>query len=162
MPGGGLSPEGYWINCRPGFFLPVRGLSRLYRRLFIERLRTAFDAGTLGFFGELAGLATPAAFAAHLRPLRRIEWVVYAKRAFGGPQQVLDYLGRYTHRVAIAGRGTGPLPLEGLPHPQRPKVMSLAAAESIRRFLLPSCQTASAGSAISASLPTHTAAPSSP
>jgi hypothetical protein len=102
VPGGGLSPEGRWIACRPGFFLPVRVLSRLYRRLFLARLRAAFDAGRLGFFGELAGLAKPAVFAAHLQPLRRIEWIVYAKRPFGGPQQVLDYLGRYTHRVAIA------------------------------------------------------------
>ena len=124
VPGGGLSPEGRWIACRPGFFLPVRVLSRLYRRLFLERLRAAFDAGMLGFFGELAGLAKPAAFAAHLRPLRRVEWVVYAKRPFGGPQQVLDYLGRYTHRVAIANsrlvalaERTGLLPLEGLSAP---------------------------------------------
>ena len=102
VPGGGLSPDGRWIACRPGFFLPVRVLSRLYRRLFLERLRAAFEAGMLSFFGELAGLANAAAFAAHLRPLRSVEWVVYAKRPFGGPQQVLDYLGRYTHRVAIA------------------------------------------------------------
>ena len=122
VPGGGLSPDGRWIACRPGFFLPVRVLSRLYRRLFLERLRAAFDAGTLGSSASSAGLAKPAAFAAHLRPLRQVEWVVYAKRPFGGPQQVLDYLGRYTHRVAIANsrlidldRRTGPLPLEGLP-----------------------------------------------
>src|SRR3954469_20785708 len=102
VPGGGLSPEGSRIACRPGFFLPVRVLSRLYRRLSLAGLRAAFDAGRLGFFGELAGLAKPAVFAAHLQPLRRIEWIVYAKRPFGGPQQVLDYLGRYTHRVAIA------------------------------------------------------------
>ena len=76
-------------------------LSRLYRRLFLERLRAAFNAGTLDFFGELAALAKPTTFAAHLRALRRIDWVVYAKRPFGGPQQVLGYLGRYTHRVAI-------------------------------------------------------------
>ena len=143
VPGGGLSPEGYWINCRPGFFLPVRVLSRLYRRLFMERLCTAFDAGTLGFFGELAGLATPAAFAAHLLPLHSIEWVVYAKRPFGGPQQVLDYLGRYTHRVAIANsrlialaEGQVRFRWKDYRHPQRPKVMSLAAGEFIRRFLL--------------------------
>src|SRR3954471_16517243 len=95
VPGGGVSAEGRWIACRPGFFLPVRVLSRLYRRLFLEGLRAAFDAGMLGFFGELAGLAKPPAFAAHLRSLHKIEWVVYAKRPFGGPQQVLDYLGRY-------------------------------------------------------------------
>ena len=96
VPGGGLSPDGRWIACRPGFFLPVRVLSRLYRRLFLKRLQTAFDAGKLSFFGELAALAMPAAFAAYLRPLSRIEWVVYAKRPFGGPRQVLDYLARYT------------------------------------------------------------------
>jgi hypothetical protein len=122
VPGGGVSPDGRWIACRPGFFLSVRVLSRLYRRLFLERLQAAFNAGRLNFFGELAGLIKPAAFATHLRPLRRVEWVVYAKRPFGGPQQVLDYLGRYTqpgrdlqqsaHRC---GRRRGPLPLEGLP-----------------------------------------------
>jgi hypothetical protein len=143
VPGGGLSPEGSWIACRPGFFLPVRVLSRLYRRLFLERLRTAFDAGRLGFFGELAGLAKPPAFAAHLRPLHTIEWVVYAKRPFGGPQQVLDYLGRYTHRVAIVNNRLLALADEEVRfrwkdyrHPQRPKVMSLPAGEFIRRFLL--------------------------
>jgi hypothetical protein len=143
VPGGGLSPEGRWIACRPGFFLPVRVLSRLYRRLFLARLRAAFDAGRLGFFGELAGLAKPAVFAAHLQPLRRIEWIVYAKRPFGGPQQVLDYLGRYTHRVAIANsrlialaEGQVRFRWKDYRHPQRPKVMSLAAGEFIRRFLL--------------------------
>ena len=143
VPGGGLSPEGRWIACRPGFFLPVRVLSRLYRRLFLERLRTAFDAKMLRFFGELAGLAKPAAFAAHLQPLRKVEWVVYAKRPFGGPQQALDYLGRYTHRVAIAN--TRLIALAGgqvrfrwkdYRHPQRPKIMALPAGEFIRRFLL--------------------------
>jgi hypothetical protein len=93
VPGGGLSPEGRWVAGRSGSFLSVRVLSRLYRRLFLERVR-AFNAGMLGFFGELAGLTEPAAFVAHLRPLRRLKWVVYAKRPFGGPQQVLDYLGR--------------------------------------------------------------------
>jgi hypothetical protein len=124
-------------------FLPVRVLSRLYRRLFLERLRAAFDAGTLGFFGELAELAKPAAFAAHLRPLRGIEWVVYAKRPFGGPQQVLDYLGRYTHRVAIANSrlialagGQVRFRWKDYRHPQRPKVMTLPVSEFIRRFLL--------------------------
>ena len=90
-----MSPEGRWIACRPGFFLPVRVLSRLYHRLFLKRLQTAFDAGKLGFFGELAALAMPAAFA-YLRPLSRIGWVVYAKLPFGGPRQILDYLARYT------------------------------------------------------------------
>jgi len=102
VPGGGLAPDGRWIACRPGFFLSVRVLSRLYRRLFLERLESAFHAGAVKFFGDLIPLGDPAAFAAHLRPLRQIDWVVYAKRPFGGPQQVLDYLGRYTHRLAIA------------------------------------------------------------
>ena len=103
VPGGGPSPDGTrWIGCRPSFFLPVRVLSRLFRRLFLDELRAAFEADDLGFFGELAELAEPAAFARRLRELRRIEWVVYAKPPFGGPAQVLAYLGRYTHRVAIA------------------------------------------------------------
>jgi hypothetical protein len=143
VPGGGLSSEGRWIACRPSFFLPVRVLSRLYRRLFLERLRAAFDAGRLGFFGELAGLAKPAVFAAHLQPLRRIEWIVYAKRPFGGPQQVLDYLGRYTHRDAITnsrliGLDDGEVHFrwKDYRHPQRPKVMALPVGEFIRRFLL--------------------------
>ena len=143
VPGGGLSPGGRLIACRPGFFLPVRVLSRLYRRLFLERLRAAYDAGMLSFFGELTALAAPAAFAAYLRPLRKLKWVVYAKRPFGGPQQVLDYFGRYTHRVAIANSrlidlaaGRVRFRWKDYRHPQRPKVMALAAGEFIRRFLL--------------------------
>ena len=85
VPGGGLSPEDRWVECRPGFFLPVRVLARLYRRLFLQRLQAAFSAGALQFFSELAGLAHAAEFAAYLRPLRRLDWVVYAKRPFGGP-----------------------------------------------------------------------------
>ena len=143
VPGGGLSPGDRWVACRPGFFLSVRVLSRLYRRLFLERLRTAFTAGVLQFFGELAGLARPASFAAHLQLLRGIEWVVYAKRPFGGPQHVLDYLGRYTHRVAIANNrlitvadGEVRFRWKDYRHPQRPKVMTLPVGEFIRRFLL--------------------------
>ena len=143
VPGGGLSPQGRWIACRPGFFLSVRVLSRLYRRLFLDRLRNAFDAGMLGFFGGLAGLAKPAAFAFHLRALRKIEWVVYARRPFGGPQPVLDYLGRYTHRVAIANSrlialagGQVRFRWKDYRHPQRPKAMTLPVGEFIRRFLL--------------------------
>jgi hypothetical protein len=143
VPGGGLSPEGSWIACRPGFFLPVRVMSRLYRRLFLERLHAAFRAGALRFFGELAGLAHSAEFAAYLRPLRRLDWVVYAKRPFGGPQQVLDYLGRYTHRVAIAnsrliGLDDGKVRFrwKDYRHQDKPKVMTLAVNEFIRRFLL--------------------------
>src|SRR5580765_6842831 len=103
VPGGGPSADRTrWVGCRPGFFLPVKVLSRLYRRLFLTRLQAAFEAGQLRFFGDLASLAGRAVFAACLRPLRAIPWVVYAKRPFGGPEQVLDYLARYTHRVAIA------------------------------------------------------------
>jgi hypothetical protein len=103
VPGGGLSPDGErWISCRPGFFLPVRVLSRLFRRLFLDKLAAAHDAGRLHFFGDHAALAERRAFAAYLAPLRKIEWVVYAKRPFAGPQAVLAYLSRYTHRVAIA------------------------------------------------------------
>jgi Putative transposase len=143
VPGGGLSSEGRWVACRPGFFLPVRVLSRLYRRLFLERMRAVFNAGLLEFFGELSGLAKPVAFAAHLRGLRSVEWVVYAKRPFGGPQQVLDYLGRYTHRVAIANSrliavadGEVCFRWKDYRHPQRPKIMTLPVSEFIRRFLL--------------------------
>ena len=102
VPGGGIAPDGRWVHCLPGFFLPVRVLSRLYRRLFLERLQAAFDNTKLQFFGHLAHLIEPAAFGRHLNALRKVEWVVYAKRPFGGPEQVLAYLGRYTHRVAIA------------------------------------------------------------
>ena len=103
VPGGGPSADGTrWVGCRPGFFLPVKVLSRLYRRLFLTRLQAAFDAGQLRFFGSLASLATREVFTVSLRQLRAIRWVVYAKRPFGGPEQVLDYLARYTHRVATA------------------------------------------------------------
>src|SRR6267154_6457533 len=103
VPGGGLSPDGTrWIASRPNFFLAVKPLSGLFRWRFLKHLTAAFNAGTLNFFGDLASLAEPAAFAAHLVAMRRISWVVYAKRPFGGPAQVLAYLGRYTHRVAIA------------------------------------------------------------
>ena len=103
VPGGGIAPQGdRWISCRPGFFLPVRVLSRLFRRLFLERLQQAFRSGRLQFRHTLAPLNDPDAFARYLQPLRQAEWVVYAKRPFAGPHQVLDYLGRYTHRVAIS------------------------------------------------------------
>jgi hypothetical protein len=103
VPGGGLSIDGQrWIACRKGFFLPVRVLSRLFRRLFLEKLMAAHARGRLSFFGELAHLADRAALQAHLAPLRRAEWIVYAKPPFGGPAAVLAYLARYTHRVAIS------------------------------------------------------------
>jgi putative transposase/transposase-like zinc-binding protein len=143
VPGGGLTPDGTWRGCRPGFFLSVRVLARLYRRLFLERLHAAFAAGALHFFGDLAGRAQPAAFTAYLQPLRRTDWVVYAKRPFGGPQQVLDYLGRYTHRVAITNSrlldladGEVRFRWKDYRQPERPKTMTLHAGEFIRRFLL--------------------------
>ena len=103
VPGGGLSPDQTrWVACRPGFFLPVRVLSRRFRTLFLARLQAAFVAGELRFSGTLAALAAPNAFAERLDTLRAVEWVVYAKRPFAGPEQVLAYLGRYTHRVALA------------------------------------------------------------
>jgi Putative transposase/Transposase zinc-binding domain len=143
VPGGGLAPDNTWRACRPGFFLPVRVLSRLYRRLFLERLQAAFEAGALRFFGDLAGLVQATAWATHLRPLRRLGWVVFAKRPFGGPPQVLEYLGRYTHRVAIANSrlvefadGQVRFRWKDYRHPERPKLMSLPVAEFIRRFLL--------------------------
>src|SRR5207253_4095861 len=103
VPGGGLSPDGTrWIACRPGFFLPVRVLSRLFRRLFLEELIKAFDAGKLKFFSTLEVCRDRGAFLRYLAPTREVEWVVYAKRPFAGPEQVLDYVGRYTHRIAIS------------------------------------------------------------
>jgi hypothetical protein len=144
VPGGGLAADGTrWMACRRGFFLPVRVLSRLYRRRFLEGLQAAFAAGTLRFSGVLAGLAAPRAFARRLAELRRLEWVVYAKRPFGGPEQVLAYLGRYTHRVAIANRrlirladGKVSFRWRDYRHHAKAKVMTLAAEEFIRRFLL--------------------------
>jgi hypothetical protein len=103
VPGGGLAPDGKsWIACRPGFFLSVRVLSRLFRRRFVEELQRVHQAGKLQFFGEHVALADAATFKAWLAPLRECEWVVYAKRPFAGPQAVLAYLSRYTHRVAIS------------------------------------------------------------
>src|ERR1700731_2723077 len=102
-PGGGFSSDGqHWIACRAGFFLSVRVLSRLFRRLFLERLTAAYQAGRLEFFADQAALAEPAAFKSYLPTLRQVEWVVYTKRPFGGPEAVLAYLSRYTHRIAIA------------------------------------------------------------
>jgi hypothetical protein len=151
VPGGGLSLKpapaeaggASWIACPPGFFLPVRVLSRLFRRLFLDALYAAFESGDLGFFGELADLAEPVTFTRRLRALRRVEWVVYAKPPFGGPAQVLAYLGRYTHRVAIANsRLIGVTDSQvafrwkDYRHHGKAKVMTLAADEFIRRFLL--------------------------
>jgi len=145
VPGGGPSLDGTrWVACRsPRFFLPVRVLSRLFRRLFLGELRAAFAAGELRFFGALADLSDPAAFARRLRELRRIEWVVYAKPPFGGPAQVLAYLGRYTHRVAIANSRLLRITDTAVAfrwkdyrHHGKTKIMTLAAGEFIRRFLL--------------------------
>lgn len=144
VPGGGPATDGSrWVSGRPGFFLPVRVLSRLFRRLFLDQLTAAFAAGTLQFFTDLAGLADPAAFAGHVAALRRIEWVVYAKPPFGGPEQVLAYLGRYTHRVAIANSrlldltdGQIRFRWKDYRHHGKVKVMTLAAEEFLRRFLL--------------------------
>ena len=105
VPGGGLAPDGSrWIACRPRYFLTVEVLSALFRRLFLEMLIAAHDAGRLQFFGDHVRLADKAAFDAYLTPLRQIDWVVYAKEPFAGPKQVLRYLSRYTHRVAISNR----------------------------------------------------------
>jgi hypothetical protein len=144
IPGGGPSPDGTkWVGCRPGFFLPVRVLSTLYRRLFLTLLQAAFDEGRLEFFCELAALAKPAAFAALLKPLRKAPWVVYAKHPFGGPAKVLEYLGRYTHRVAIANSrlvdvtdGRVSFLWKDYRHHDKRKAMTLDADEFIRRFLL--------------------------
>lgn len=144
VPGGGLSQDGTrWIGCPPGFFLSVKVLGRLFRRLFLERLARAFDDGALRFFGDLAPLVEPGAFAAHCAALRGLDWVVYAKRPFGGPEQVLAYLGRYTHRVAIANSrlidlADGKVRFRWKDYRQegRDKVMTLDAGEFMRRFLL--------------------------
>jgi hypothetical protein len=146
VPGGGISLDGEkWVSCRPGFFLPVRVLSRLFRRLFLEKLVAAHQAGELQFFGNHAALTDAQAFAAYLAPLRNSEWVVYSKRPFGGPKEVLRYLARYTHRVAISNRRLIALDDNGVTFKwkdyriegcERYKVMTLATSEFIRRFLI--------------------------
>lgn len=146
VPGGGLSPDGTrWIGCRPGFFLPVKVLSRLFRRLFLEGLLALHQSGDLAFFGDLAGLAAADAFAAWLTPFRKSEWVVYAKPPFGGPEAVLAYLSRYTHRVAISNNRLISADAETvtfrckdyrIKNGDRQKVMRLTTGEFIRRFLI--------------------------
>jgi hypothetical protein len=146
VPGGGLSIDGeQWIHCRPGFFLPVRVLSRLFRRLFLERLNQAYQAGELKFFGEHQALADASAFLDWVKPLRKIEWVVYAKRPFAGPEAVLAYLARYTHRVAIANSRLLSFDEQGVTFKWkdyrnkqrfRHKTMTLKTDEFIRRFLI--------------------------
>ena len=144
VPGGGIAADGSrWIGCRPGFFLPVRVLSRLFRRLFLEALQKSFEAGALQFFSNLEALRDKAAFAAYLAAAANTEWVVYAKAPFGGPAQVLRYLGRYTHRVAISNNrllgledGRVRFLWKDYKHEGAKRVMNLAAEEFIRRFLL--------------------------
>jgi hypothetical protein len=144
VPGGGLSPdESQWISCQVGFFLPVQVLSRLFRRLFLERLLKAFDEGKLEFFSSLESLRDRSSFLDYLAPLREVEWVVYAKRPFAGPEQVLDYVGRYTHRVAISNNrllniAEGKVTFRYKDYRQnaQQKTMTLEAGEFIRRFLL--------------------------
>jgi hypothetical protein len=146
VPGGGIALDGTrWISSRPAFLLPVRVLGKLFRRLFLTRLNQLHAAGRLAFFGSLAGLADRNAFQRHLAPVRKQRWVVYAKPPFAGPQAVLAYLSRYTHRIAISNRRliafdeTGvtfrfkDYRLDGL---DRQRVMTLATDEFIRRFLL--------------------------
>jgi hypothetical protein len=146
VPGGGLALEAdRWVPCKPGFFLPVRVLSRLFRRRFLEELQTAHRAGQVQFFGEYAELSDAVAFAQWLAPLRQCEWVVYAKRPFAGPKAVLAYLSRYTHRVAISNRRLVALDDRGVTFrwkdyrahgATRNKTMSLSTDEFMRRFLL--------------------------
>ena len=144
VPGGGISPDGRrWIACNPGFFLPVRVLSRLFRGLFLHQLEKAFVGGKLNFFAAQRHLHEPAAFRRHLMPARKTEWVVYAKRPFAGPQQVLDYVGRYTHRIAISNSrllsvddGKVQFRWKDYRHGGQQKVMVLSANEFIRRFLI--------------------------
>jgi ssDNA-binding Zn-finger/Zn-ribbon topoisomerase 1 len=146
VPGGGLSRDGSkWIACRPRYFLPVQVLSALFRRLFLEMLLSAHAAGHLQFFGDHVPLSRNAAFRAYIAPLRKIDWVVYAKEPFAGPAQVLRYLSRYTHRIAISNRRLVSADANGVTFkykdyridgPARYKTMKLATGEFIRRFLM--------------------------
>jgi hypothetical protein len=146
VPGGGMSPDGErWIACRPGFLLPVKVLSRLFRRLMLTRLADAHRAGRLAFFGELEGLHDADVFATYLAPLRRKDWFVYAKPPFAGPKAVLAYLSRYTHRIAISNNRLISMDDEGVTFRvkdyrrggrERYRTMTLDPPEFIRRFLL--------------------------
>lgn len=143
VPGGGLSADqDRWIQGRRRFLLPVKVLSNFFRRVFLEALREAHAAGQLRFFGDLESLRNPAAFAGYLAPLDKCKWVVYAKAPFGGPQHVLEYLGRYTHRVAISNRrllqlqdGQVSFAWKDYRDSQQSKAMTVSAEEFIRRFL---------------------------
>jgi hypothetical protein len=146
VPGGGISLDGTrWVRCKPGFLLPVRVLSRLFRRLFLAALADAHAAGRLAFFGQIEDLRRRDAFAAHLAPLKRKDWFVYSKPPFSGPEAVLAYLARYTHRVAIANSRLVALDERGVTFrykdyrrngQARYRTMTLGADEFIRRFLL--------------------------
>jgi hypothetical protein len=145
VPGGGIAPDGKrWISSRPAFLLPVRVLGSLFRRLFLTRLMALHQSGKLGFFGHLAQLADKRAFLRHISPVRKKRWVVYAKPPFGGPEAVLAYLSRYTHRVAISNRRLIAFDEQGVTlrykdyrrdGPERQQVMTLATDAFIRRFL---------------------------
>ena len=146
VPGGGFSLDGNrWVSCRPRFFLSVEVLSALFRGLFMDKLSAAYRAGELQFFGKHARLIDPRAFAAYLAPLWNTKWVVYCKRPFGGPKEVLRYLARYTHRVAISNRRLIACDQKGVTFKwkdyrregrERYQVMTLATHEFIRRFLI--------------------------
>ncbi len=144
VPGGGLPPDGSrWIPCKPGFFLPVRVLSRLFRGKFLALIKAAFDQGKLSFHGTLVALADPGEFQRRLAASAKTEWVVYSKPPFGGPEQVLKYLSRYTHRVAISNRrlialenGEATFRWKDYAHEAKQKTTTLTAIEFIRRFLL--------------------------
>ena len=146
VPGGGIAPDGSrWISSRSAFLLPVRVLGKLFRRLFLTRLIALHDAGRLAFFGSMAHLSARQAFVRHLSPVRKKRWVVYAKAPFAGPEAVLAYLSRYTHRVAISNRRLIRFDEAGVTFrykdyrrdgPDRQQVMTLATDEFIRRFLL--------------------------
>lgn len=146
MPGGGLSEDKRrWVSCRHGFFLPVRVLSRLFRRLFLEQLVEAHGDGKLNFHGAHTALSDAAAFDRYLQPARCTDWVVYAKRPFAGPESVLTYLSRYTHRIAIANSRLISANQDSVTFKwkdyrikgsKRYKSMSLETSEFIRRFLL--------------------------
>ncbi|MCP3995440.1 MAG: IS91 family transposase [bacterium] len=144
VPGGGISRDGSkWISCRPGFFLPVRVLSRLFRGKFLHHLRRAFEKGRLSFHGSLEQLRDSSAFRSYLSPLYKKKWVVYAKPPFGSPERVFNYLARYTHRVAISNSrlvsmkaGSVSFTWKDYAHGCRLRVMTLSAVEFLRRFLL--------------------------
>jgi len=144
VPGGGISLDGSrWVACRPAFFLPVKVLSRRFRKVYLRHLQQAYARGKLQFHGDLESLSDPQNFARWLAPLHKMNWVVYAKPPFGGPERVLDYLGRYTHRVAISNDrllelqdGQVTFSYKDYKHAQQQKVMTLSADEFLRRFLL--------------------------